>query len=172
MRQGPIYILGFMASGKSALAPKLARALACDCIDLDQMIEASAGKSISQLFQEEGEEAFRQREAQILRSIDTSKTAVVALGGGTPAHQNNMPYIKAIGISIYLQFPAEILIGRLRQQKQNRPLIQGKEQDEIASYVRDLLSLRESYYLLADHVIDGQQLKLQELVNLLMKSTS
>ncbi|MBD98256.1 MAG: shikimate kinase [Verrucomicrobia bacterium] len=163
----PIFILGFMAAGKSSLAPKLARALGVKCIDLDQYVEHSVQQSIEQIFNSKGEEGFRRLEHQQLRTMKPGQKNVVALGGGTPAFEDNMRYVNATGTSIYLQQRPEILIGRLRQQKAQRPLLKGLNEAEIADFVKDLLAKRAPYYSQADYCIDGEKVKLKELIQLL-----
>lgn len=163
----PIFILGFMAAGKSSMAPKLARALELEFIDLDQEIEKTSQQSIEQIFKYEGENGFRKLEYLQLRTIEAGQKSVVALGGGTPAFKDNMDYIKTTGTSIYLMHPAEILIGRLRQQRAQRPLLKGLDELEIANFVKETLAKREDYYSQADYCVEGERMKLKGLLELL-----
>jgi shikimate kinase len=171
MIEGKIYLMGFMSSGKSSLGKKLARHLNRTFVDLDQRIEAELGRSIPEIFKEEGEEAFRKYEAQQLTSIpEVDQQMVISLGGGTPCFGDNLDYIKAQGSSVYLRVSEDILIGRLRQKKASRPLISDKSDEEIAEFVRQTLRKREPYYLQADYILASDHPKVESVLNLLKLS--
>ena len=166
MIKTPIYLMGFMASGKSSLAKKLANRLALACIDLDDWIAKREGKDITEIFQQEGEAYFRKVEQQALLEVST-KEAVVALGGGTPCFYNNMQIIKASGTSVYLNVPQEVLIGRLKQNRVKRPLIARLEEMEINAFVHSKLEERAPFYLQADYIINKPKVSPIELIELL-----
>ena len=171
MIEEKIYLLGFMSSGKSKLGKKLAQHLDRKFIDLDQYIEKEVGRSISQIFKEEGEDGFRKYESQYLMSIpEEDQELVISLGGGTPCFADNLDYIKSQGTSIYLRVSEDILIGRLRQKKASRPLIADKTDEEIADFVRSSLQLREPYYLQADYILASDNPKVESILELLKLS--
>ncbi|MEQ8909434.1 MAG: shikimate kinase [Vicingaceae bacterium] len=149
----PIYLMGFMASGKTSLGKKLARRLEVQCIDLDDYIEKKSGQSISTLFEKRGEASFRKLEAEALKEVSTSK-AVISLGGGTVCQEGNLELIKASGTSFYLKVSAEVLIGRLKSQKSSRPLVAELESNELSEFVRTKLAEREAFYAKADFIIE------------------
>lgn len=171
MIEEKLYLMGFMSSGKSSLGKKLARYLNRTFIDLDQAIETEHKRPIPQIFREEGEEIFRKYEAQQLRSIpETDQEMVIALGGGTPCFDDNLDYVKTQGTSIYLRVSEDILIGRLRQKKANRPLIADKSVEEIGKFVRDELKKREPFYLQADYILASDHPKVESVLELLKLS--
>jgi len=171
MTEGKIYLMGFMSSGKSSLGKKLSRQLDRTFIDLDQQIETQAGRSIPELFASEGEQAFRAFEAEQLRNIsEADQEMVISLGGGTPCFHHNLDYLKAQGTSIYLRVSEEILIGRLRQNKTQRPLITELSDEQIAEFVRKELKLREPFYLQADYILASDNPKVESLMELLKLS--
>lgn len=168
MIEEKVYLMGFMSSGKSRLGQKLARQLDRSFIDLDQFIEAELKRSIPQIFEEEGEQAFRKYESQQLRSIPKEdQELVISLGGGTPCFADNLDYVKTQGTSIYLRVSEDILIGRLRQKKASRPLIAELSDEQIADFVRTELKKREPYYLQADYILASDHPKVESVLELL-----
>ena len=109
MSTANIFLIGFMSSGKSSIGRQLAKKLKRDFIDLDQLIEKDYGRSIPQIFEEEGEEAFRKMESEALHSLPNNKGLILALGGGTPCSEKNIEFIKKNGISVYLKIEPVIL---------------------------------------------------------------
>lgn len=168
MTKTPIYLMGFMASGKSSLAKKIANRLNLACIDLDNWIVEKQGQSIAEIFEKKGESYFRKSEQQALKEIST-REAVVALGGGTPCFYNNMELIKASGTSVYLNVPLEVLIGRLKQNPGKRPLIARLDEAEINAFVKNKLEERTPFYLKADYIINKPKVSPTELIELLTK---
>jgi shikimate kinase len=147
-----LFLIGFMASGKSSLGKKIAQHFQLNFIDLDEAIEAREGRSIHQIFEENGEDYFRQLEAAVLRNLDL-ENAVVATGGGTPIFHNNMLFMKEEGAVAYLVVPTEIIIGRLRQNAENRPLVKNLSDEALKEYVEATLEQRKMLYSEADILI-------------------
>jgi shikimate kinase len=108
-----IYLMGCMGAGKSTAGRLLARVLGRDFLDLDEQIVARAGRSISQIFEDEGEDGFRQREHDALRQVAQRENIVVALGGGAVLRDDNWELIQQSGISIYLKVRPELLVQRI-----------------------------------------------------------
>lgn len=163
----PIYIMGFMASGKSTFGKKLATLLGVDFIETDRLIEEREKKSIQQIFDEKGELYFRKLEKEILQNMDLSKKTVIALGGGTPCTAKNINWIHSHGSSIYLKLSTDLLIGRLRQNKQKRPLTKSLSDEEIGQLVREKMKERAPYYQSATYSFDIENGTLKEMINLI-----
>lgn len=166
MMHYPIFLLGFMGSGKSSLGKKLARKLDVPFIDLDRKIEEEEGRSIPAIFANEGEAYFREKETALLRKISTGEKAVIALGGGTPCREENLQLIHEKGSSIYLKVPVERLIGRLRQKKEGRPLIAPLSDQDLGYFVRTKLEERIPFYEQADQVVEMEEKSLKKLLAL------
>lgn len=147
-----IFLLGFMGSGKSAVARALSRQLDLPLIDLDARIESEIGTSIAQFFASRGEEAFREVETRVLKGVEQEK-AVVSLGGGVPTRAQNREMLREaarIGaLVVYLAAQSETLAERIRRQPGKRPLIDGQgtlDFDQTRRRVEQLLNEREAFY--------------------------
>jgi shikimate kinase len=147
-----LFLVGFMASGKSSLGRKIAKTFDMDFVDLDEAIELAEGKSINELFEQKGEETFREIEAKELRALDL-ENKVIATGGGTPIYHENMDFMKENGAVAYLVVPTEIILGRLRQNAESRPLIKDLDDEALKEYVETTLEQRKTVYSQADILI-------------------
>jgi shikimate kinase len=164
-----IYIIGFMGSGKTTAGKKLASLLGWSFIDLDKKIEEYTGKSIPEIFLQNGEEYFRETETLLLRNLKTGSQTVISTGGGTPCHSDNMDFMLETGLTIYLKLTPGELRSRLSGSKGERPLIKNLDQNELLSFIRQKLADREKCYERSDIIIKGIDLDislLQSVVDL------
>jgi shikimate kinase len=121
---GNIILIGFMGCGKSSIGRRLALRLGHQFLDTDELIIASAdGKSISEIFAEEGEEAFRARETGAIRSLSSSQSIVLATGGGAILREENRRILSDLGLIVWLHADADILFERASRNRK-RPLLQ------------------------------------------------
>lgn len=142
-RRGRIYVVGFMASGKTTVGRRLAERLDVPFVDLDAEIERAAGLTIRALFEELGEAAFRERESVFLEGTESLPAAVVATGGGSFASERNRRAIGRLGTSVFLEASLETVSGRLAG-KTDRPLFQSPEQ------LAALFAARAPFYRMAN----------------------
>ncbi len=153
---GKIFLLGFMGSGKSTIGKSFAKKQNVPFYDLDDYIVKVENRSIAEIFEQDGEEGFRQVEHNRLKELcELPEDCLISLGGGTPCFKDNMKYLKGQGKSVYLQTDTEILVGRLAQNNAKRPLVAGKSKEEIRHVVQHLLNQRESFYLQADFILEN-----------------
>ncbi len=152
-----IYLIGYMGSGKTTTGRRLAKKLGCNFIDLDEMIEEKYHITIPTLFDKYDEDTFRLLEKKTLSETFKTDNIVISTGGGTPCFFNNMEMINANGISIYLKMNSKSLINRLLNAKRKRPLITGKSPEELLSFVTSQLKLRETFYLKAKIIANGEE---------------
>src|SRR5205085_2176545 len=117
-----IYLVGFMGAGKTTVGRELAARLDVPFFDLDELVEAAEKSSIKEIFAQHGEPYFRKRERDILRSTRHLERAVVATGGGTFTFDDNIQFIQAEGISVYLAAPYSLLRARVGDKAAERPL--------------------------------------------------
>lgn len=152
-----VYLTGFMGSGKSTIGPILANTLGFRFIDVDRLIEEKTGKSVSSIFKDDGEPLFRQHESEALDEIRSMQDAVVSLGGGTVASEENFRLVHASGILIYLQLSPEDALRRMRR-KLDRPMLRDDQGlpltgEPLEERIRDLLEVREQFYRRADIIV-------------------
>lgn len=146
-----VYLTGFMGSGKSTVGPILANVLGVGFCDLDAAIARGAGRPVAALFAEEGEAAFRAREAEALRATAALGSVVVATGGGALVQPGAMAWAKAHGAVVYLRVPLDALVTRLARTRNVRPLLVGPDgarlsEEALRPRVADLLAAREPVY--------------------------
>lgn len=161
--------MGMPGSGKTTVGKKLAAKLGLEFIDLDNYIERSSGKKVSELFSAEGESAFRLMEKKCLEEIISSReNFLLSLGGGTPCFFDNLEKINAAGISVYIELPAEALVSRLEQGAGERPMFAGLNREEILKKVNSLLEERKKFYSSARFSISGINLDCNQLAGMLV----
>lgn len=160
MKAMPIFLIGFMGSGKTTLGHALARRLhRRRFVDLDEEIEGRVGMSVSSFFAQHGEEAFRRVERDTLRELLMGANLIVGCGGGTPCFFDNMERMKAAGITVYLEASIPVLLRRLLEAQEQRPKLSGLTPEELERYIVDSLAEREPYYSSAAHRFSSDRLE-------------
>lgn len=115
-------MIGFMGAGKSTLGKMLANEMQTAFYDMDEMIAEKTGMTVSQIFEIQGEDYFRELENVCLRSTGSIEEGVISTGGGAPCRTDNMDWMLKHGITIYLEWPAKQLLHHAINLK-NRPLV-------------------------------------------------
>ncbi len=160
-----IYLIGYMGAGKSTVAKVLSRELGVKYLDLDQQIEVIEGRTISEIFAQDGEARFREIERDALRSVSESNPdTIISLGGGTPCFHNSMEYVIENGVAVYLKLAPTALAHRLLNAKAKRPLLEGKTAEQLLVFIEDQLEKREVYYNKAQIVVDNSTRNIQPLL--------
>lgn len=149
-----VILIGYMGAGKTTVGRQLALALGLQFYDLDWYIEMRYHKKVPQIFAEAGEEGFRDLERRMLHEVAEFEDVVVSCGGGTPCFYDNMEYMNAQAETVYLKARPEVLAMHLKMGKTERPLIKGKQEDELLQYIKDSLEKREPFYSKAKHTLD------------------
>lgn len=162
-----VFLIGFMASGKSSVGKKLARKLDLPFVDLDDYIEEKYSTTIRLLMYDKGIDRFREIEKESLETlVNKNENILISTGGGTPCYFDNMELMNKSGVTIYLEVDIPTLVDRLMHSKKDRPLIWGKTRDDLTVYANDLLEKRQGDYEKAQHKVPGKNLKVETLVNL------
>ena len=154
-----IFIVGYMASGKTTFGRALARETGMQFIDLDFYIEQRFRASVRQIFAEKGEEEFRRIEREMLREAGEFEDTVVSCGGGTPCFFDNMDYMLQRGKTVWLTASPECIVRRLVANNSKRPLMAGKSPEEIAAEVERGLAARHPHYSRAEIHFSGEDLE-------------
>ena len=141
-----IFITGFMGAGKSYLGKELAKLLGFGFVDLDELVEAQMEMPVTEIFRQFGEPAFRQLEAECLRSLGDKKQLVVATGGGAPCFFENMQWMNENGVTVHFYAPTKLLVQRLSSEKANRPLLAGLSDADLEAYVESKVAERSPFY--------------------------
>lgn len=149
-----------MGSGKSTLGKQLANYLHFDFYDLDKYVEENTKKSIHSIFENEGEESFRNYETAALKQIiDKSCNAVISTGGGTPCFNDNILIMLEKGTVIYLKQNPKILAYRLANSHIIRPLIKSMNQDKLERWIQNKIIEREKYYNKAHIILNADNIQ-------------
>ena len=154
-----ILLVGFMAAGKTTLGKALAKGLGLQFVDLDLYIESRYHATVSQIFAERGEEGFRQIERNMLHEVAEFEDVIIATGGGTPCFFDNMEYMNAQGTTVFLDASVDVIFTRLTIARTQRPLVAGKTDEELRSYITETLNRRLPYYSRATHSFCANQLE-------------
>ena len=151
-----IYLVGYMGCGKSTIGRKVADLLRINFVDLDKYIEERYFKSVPDIFAEEGESGFREKERISLLEVSQFENVVVGTGGGTPCFFDNMELMNDNGITVYIAPDTDVLATRLIKSRTERPLIAGKSWDELISFINDALVKRAPFYEKSKIIIHGE----------------
>ena len=159
-----IYLIGFMCSGKTTIGRRLAQITGFDFVDTDRFIEMQQGMTVAEIFAQHGEAAFREMERDILPVLQKREYVVVSTGGGMPCHGDNMDMMLACGKVVYLKTSPEALSRRLIRSHTERPLIKGKTEEELKTYILKQLGEREPVYRHAHITVQTEDFTMEELL--------
>lgn len=149
-----IILIGYMGAGKTTIGKALASNLGLMFYDLDWYIETRMHRTVAEIFEERGEEGFREIEHNMLHEVAEFENVVISCGGGTPCFYDNMEYMNRQGMTLYLKASPEVLAAHLRMGKSVRPLILGKNDEELRQFIIESLESREPYYSMAKYTLD------------------
>lgn len=166
MTQTPknLILVGFMGTGKTSVGKAVAERLGFDYIDTDDMVEAAAGKTITEIFADDGEPRFREYETDAIRSLVALERHVVSTGGGCVLREENWEAMREAGVVVCLAASPETIFERVRRET-HRPLLQTP--DPLGK-IKTMLEDRAPRYALADHTIDTSGLTVDEVTERLL----
>jgi shikimate kinase len=154
-----VYLVGFMGTGKTAVAREVSNKSGLTFVEMDKLIEEKEQCSINKIFENKGEACFRQLEKEILRQIALRDDQIVSCGGGVVLDEENIETMKRTGLIICLEAPAEVIYKRIKHHA-HRPLL---NVDKPREKIEQLLKKRKSFYSKADFSIDTNQLNIKEV---------
>jgi len=157
-----IALIGFMGTGKTAVGKILAEKLGRSFVELDSLIEQKAGKSIPDIFRQDGEIAFRELEIEVTREVSKDKNLIIACGGGIVLNQINIERLRQQSTIVYLTASPGVMLRRISGEEGQRPLL---EVDNPALAIQELLDFRKPFYeRAADIEIDTSKLGTDSVV--------
>ncbi|MBS7285308.1 MAG: shikimate kinase [Prevotella sp.] len=149
-----IFLIGYMGAGKTTVGKALAKTTGLQFYDLDWYIEGRMLKTVPQIFAELGEEGFRQIEHRLLHEVAEFENVIISCGGGTPCFFDNIDYMNKQGQVVYLKVTPEVLCKHLKMGKTERPLLKGKTEEELLTFVTTQLASRSPFYEQANYTLD------------------
>ena len=167
-----VYLIGFSGTGKSSVARLIAQALRWSFIDMDEEIESSYGKSISEIFQTKGEKWFRDEESKLLNNISVKNKHIISTGGGVPVKDQNMNLMLKTGYVICLDASVDQIVARLSilagkdNKLSDRPKITNLSVEDISNFKSE----RANIYSMANFTINTNHLTVEQVTNELLKS--
>ena len=165
-----IFLIGYMASGKTTFGRALSSERGIPFIDLDDYIEEKYGLKIPQIFASYGEKRFREMERDALKEIaageitESSQGCIIACGGGTPCFFDNIDLLNSLGTTVFLNASKDKLLHRLLEFNNTRPIVAGKNRDEISRIIESQMEKRLPFYSRAKIMWNSDSLESEEQI--------
>lgn len=154
-----IILIGFMGAGKTTVGKLLSKEKELHFADTDERIVSEQGKTIPEIFAENGEEYFRDLETDLLRRMqEDTYDSVISVGGGMPVREENRRLLRSLGCVIYLSASKQTILERVKRDG-SRPMLEG---DSLENRVEQLMKAREIFYRQAAHIdvrTDGRSVR-------------
>lgn len=161
-----IALIGFMGTGKSAIGRTLATKLGWKFVEMDRLIEEMAGKSILQIFEQDGEIGFRELEIEIAKRVAQAGRQVIACGGGMVLNKINVDRLRETSRMVYLEASPDKILERTSSGVTERPLL---NVPDPAQRIQELLDFRKPFYeRSADITIDTSRLGINKIADLII----
>lgn len=156
--QLPIYLVGYMGAGKTTAGRLLAEKLGWHFVDLDEAFKEIYGYTTAEYIRAFGIDDFRRKEKYVVEDLADQipyEKVIYATGGGYPCYEDNMDCLRELGTSIYIRWKPEHLAKRLSlTDLSERPVLQGKTEEELLTFITPQLEAREPFYTQANHILD------------------
>ena len=154
-----------MGAGKSTTSRRLAQRLGWEAVDTDDLFEAKYKISVCDFFQKYDEPLYRKLESEVLKETATLENVVVATGGGTACYFDNMYWMNAHGLTVFLRISEQAVVDRLVHAKRKRPLAVGKSEEELAEFVKNHYAERMPFYEQARITVKAEDLDIDNLAH-------
>ena len=154
-----IFLTGYMGAGKTTLGKAFARKMNVPFVDLDWYIEERFHKTVGELFTERGETGFRELERNMLHEVAEFENVVISTGGRPPCFIDKMQFMNRVGKTVFLHVHPDVMFRRMRIAKQQRPILQGKEDDELKAFIIRALEQRAPFYTQAQYIFNADELE-------------
>ncbi len=167
---GRIFLIGFMGTGKTHWGRLWAARHHYAFIDLDEVIEQEEQRSTTNIFEKNGEDYFREKEALHLRSLQQYNNAIISCGGGTPCFFDNMKWINENGISVLLESTPAYILKNILLQEGKRPLVKNLNEAELIFYIEQKLKERTPFYNEANIKLNAEEVTERSIDSLIKPS--
>ncbi len=164
-----IYLIGYMASGKTTFGKKLANVLQYKFIDLDNLIEAKEKQTVAEIFATKGETYFREIEKQVLHTTINLQNVVISCGGGTPCFNNNIDFINENGFTIWMHTPIGFILERIKKESNQRPLVKDLNDEALQIKIENHFKERVPFYSQAKLEFNSKIMKEKDFITLVME---
>jgi len=154
-----LVLIGFMGTGKTSVGRLLAEQLRFEFLDTDELIQSRTGRTINDIFAQDGEPAFRELERQVVDELATRQQTVISTGGGLPTQPENLTKLKQHALVVCLWTAPEKIWERVKNQS-HRPLLHAADPQQK---IRDLLAARAPFYRQADVLVNTDQRSAREV---------
>ena len=148
-----IFLIGFMGSGKSYWGKLWAAESGLQFFDLDELIEKEEQKTVAEIFEQNGETYFRQRETAVLKTFTQKTNCIIACGGGTPCFNDNMQWMNDNGTTVYLAATPDDIFKRVITEQAKRPLIKDLSPEALLHFIENKLKERAPVYTKAKIIL-------------------
>jgi shikimate kinase len=152
-------LIGFMGTGKTSVGRLVADSLHFDYLDTDEMIQSATGKTVTDIFKNDGEKNFRALEEKVVEELSTRSKTVIATGGGLPTNLKNLASLKTHALVVCLWASPEKIWERVKNQS-HRPLL---HDENPQAKIRELLAAREPFYKQADVLLNTELRSVREV---------
>ena len=159
-----IYIVGFMGSGKTTVAKRLANRLGWEWFDTDRMFEERFHISVNDFFNKYDEPLYRRLETEMLHTTGHLGQSIISTGGGTPCFNDNMDWMNQHGLTLFLKVSPSTAYDRLLHAKVKRPLAVNRTPEELLAFVNECFTERLPFYEKAQITIKGEDLDLDQMI--------
>ena len=164
-----IFLVGFMGCGKSYIGRQLAEKLGFLFVDVDSLIENTEGDIVAHIFENQGETYFRKIESERLKDLKKWSEIVIATGGGAACFHDNMAWMNENGMTVYLKATPELLLERLKNEAEKRPLLRGRTEPELLDFIKNKVAEREFFYNQANIIIEQNENNNEIVFDILQK---
>jgi shikimate kinase len=164
-----IILIGFMGAGKTTVGKLLADSLGMPFIDSDEWIAQQEQMPIATIFETKGEAYFRASERAFCKQLSNEEPAVISVGGGLPCFGDNIMVLNGLGLVIYINTSLQTLTQRLKNDRENRPLLRDLKDEELFRYAEDLIAQRKVFYKMAQLIVPNESNKPNDVVEKIKK---
>lgn len=137
-----LFLIGFMGTGKTTISEELQKKTGRELLDMDKEIERKEGKTVSEIFEQEGEDYFRNLETEFLKEMQKKESVIVSCGGGVPLREVNVEEMRKSGVIVLLSATPQTIYERVKD-SHDRPIL---EENKSAAFIQKLMEKRQPFY--------------------------